>query len=120
MDSMDNQSFIMLAKIDHIIFKYIARKSIVSGNYDNNKGDHKSCRLGKWYATLGKERFSTQDAYKALDTPHANVHKMFLEAMDIRTQQTLSDDSIHAIVEKLNIMESNSDRLFEYLDQLVK
>ena len=120
MDSMDNQSFIMLAKIDHIIFKYIAKQSITNGEYNNNDGDHLSCRLGKWYTTLGKERFSQHESYNLIDLPHANVHKMFKEAMSIRIEESLSDTCINKIIDKLETMESNSDELFEHLDQLSK
>jgi len=46
--------FMILIKIDHILFKSNAYSSVLSENRVQEFGDHKSCRLGKWYLEDGK------------------------------------------------------------------
>lgn len=80
-------SFASLVKLDHIIYKQNAYRSVEMGaDSDEAKAvrvDHHNCRLGKWYETgEGKKRFSDVRSYASLDKPHRQVHDNVHQALD--------------------------------------
>ncbi|MDD3597141.1 methyl-accepting chemotaxis protein, partial [Sulfuricurvum sp.] len=73
--AIENTTFVTLAKIDHIMFKSNAYKSLVNGRSETVFSDHHNCRLGKWYESgAGKERFAHLPSYKDIAQPHEIVH----------------------------------------------
>ncbi|MFA6189315.1 MAG: methyl-accepting chemotaxis protein [Sulfuricurvum sp.] len=118
---IENITFVTLAKIDHIIFKSNAYRNITAGKEQVTFGDHHSCRLGKWYDSgLGKERFSKLASYPDIVTPHAAVHQWALLNMNyIRDADTTIEN--HAdIVNNFTHMETESQKLFTIMDQLIQ
>lgn len=119
---MENSVFVVLAKIDHILYKSRAYNSVMSLNKILNELSTKECSLGLWYNDEGQRRFSNTNAYKRMDAPHIVVHKnantnlKYLEG-DAATQ-TLS----HAkeILNNFEAMESASDELFALLDAMLE
>ena len=117
-EDMGNQSFIVLAKIDHIIFKSNAYNAMIDADESIQFADHHNCRLGKWYSTTAKEKFSGLDSYAKINTPHSKVHdvvqanKKFIVGDDARLQNEA------LIVENYQQMEQASDELFLLLDLL--
>ncbi|WP_035382921.1 methyl-accepting chemotaxis protein [Ferriphaselus sp. R-1] len=72
------RSFIEVAKIDHILFKFELYKAFMGVSERTPEGltSHAECRLGKWYNEgEGKECFSRLDGYREMDTPHRQVHE---------------------------------------------
>ncbi len=78
------RSFVEVAKIDHILYKFEIYK-VFMGISDRNAdsfASHTECRLGKWYFSgEGKECFSKLDGYAAIDVPHQAVHQHGREAV---------------------------------------
>lgn len=78
------RSFVEVAKIDHILYKFEIYK-VFMGISDRNAdsfASHTECRLGKWYFSgEGRECFSKLDGYEAVDTPHKAVHQHGREAV---------------------------------------
>jgi len=72
------RSFVELAKIDHLIFKFEVYQ-VFMGLSDKHTGDfavHTDCRLGKWYYDgEGKACFSQLDGYRPMESPHVEVHR---------------------------------------------
>ena len=62
---MKNKNFIVLAKIDHILFKADALSHIEKSQY-KEFSDHNSCRFGKWYAVDGAAQFGHSQSYKSM------------------------------------------------------
>ena len=96
-------TFMILAKIDHVLFKSNAYVSVFHGHKKQEFGDHHSCRLGKWYETgLGKEIFSMMPSYKLMMEPHKIVHDRirdnmtFIEPVDrvLENQEKLKQNFI--------------------------
>jgi methyl-accepting chemotaxis protein len=118
-NDMENKVFIVLAKIDHIIYKANAYDSIIAADKNKSFGTHTECRLGKWYHGAGKERFGNTEAYRLAEAPHKAVHDsvrntiVFFENEDKRIQNEKQ------IVENLKTMEANSDKLFIYLNEML-
>ncbi|MEA1955325.1 MAG: methyl-accepting chemotaxis protein [Campylobacterota bacterium] len=117
--NMQGEVFVVLAKIDHIIFKSIAYDSVV--NADKNKifSSHTECRLGKWYNGIGKEHFGKTNAFKSVLAPHKVVHeKASANLSYINTKDTRLENE-NTIIDNFNTMEENSDKLFSYLNEML-
>jgi predicted nucleic acid-binding Zn-ribbon protein len=78
------RSFVEVAKIDHILYKFEIYK-VFMGISDKNPASfasHTTCRLGKWYFEgEGKDCFSRLDGYQAVAAPHQSFHHNGKEAV---------------------------------------
>jgi methyl-accepting chemotaxis protein len=119
--AIENTTFITLAKIDHIIFKSNAYKSIANGHKEGTFSDHHSCRLGQWYDSgEGKLRFAHLPSYSGMEPPHAAVHRIVAENMRYIEN---GDKTIYHRDEVLNSfekLEEESHTLFTLMDSLNK
>ena len=83
LDITDKEN-VELAKTDHLLWR--ARISqMLWGNIDldaSNVRDHTTCRLGRWYATKGRELFGSQPEFQKLERDHARFHACCAEAID--------------------------------------
>ena len=112
--------FMILIKIDHVLFKSNAYSSVLSENKVQAFGDHKSFRLGKWYLGKGKEEFGKTQAYKDADTPHSLVHVNALKNIAfIDAGEAMKPANKDVIVENFKAMEEASSELFVHLDNMV-
>ena len=118
--NMQNAVFVVLAKIDHIIFKAKAYETIVEANKENSFGTHTECRLGKWYATIGKERFSSTASYTTLDQPHKTVHDMVRDSITFFSDGDKRLENKERIIQNLQTMEEASSELFTHLNTMIK
>lgn len=118
--AIENTTFITLAKIDHIMFKSNAYKSIVNGKADVTFGTHHDCRLGKWYDSgIGKERFSHLASFKNISTPHATVHNKVHENIKYIENGDQSIQHQSEIITNFTEMEEASLKLFNLMDNLI-
>jgi len=114
---MKNKNFVVLAKIDHILFKADAL-SHVGDDKHKDFSDHHSCRLGKWYETDGKSQFRHSKSYQELKIPHEAVHTSVINTFKLlEGVDTLNHKN--EIKTNFTDMESASDRLFELLDTML-
>jgi len=115
---MKNKNFVVLAKIDHVLFKDDALNHINNSQH-KEFGDHTTCRLGKWYGDEGASYFSHSKSFKNMLAPHAKVHEKVLN-----TFAMLKDSDAYKIQEKIkqNFIEMHqaSDELFEYMDRMLE
>jgi len=112
--------FMILIKIDHVLFKSNAYSSVLSENKVQAFGDHKSCRLGKWYLGVGKETFGHTQAYKDADKPHALVHQYALKNIHyIDEGKAMDPDNKQNIIDNFVKMEDASSELFVDLDKMI-
>jgi methyl-accepting chemotaxis protein len=117
---IENVTFVILAKIDHIIFKSNAYKSVINGKMEGSFGDHHSCRLGQWYESgLGQERFSNMPMYPQLVAPHAVVHQRVLDNIHYVTDSENIVSHKETIITNFEKMEHASVELFTLLDEIV-
>jgi len=115
---VENKVFVALAKIDHIIFKANAYDALTNKDETQKFTDHISCRLGKWYAGVGKERFGITNAFKAALSPHKSVHDSVLANVKFiqNGDKRLENETI--ITKNFQQMETSSDELFKLLDDM--
>lgn len=48
--------------------------------------DHHFCALGKWYYSEGKNRFGSEATFKALEAPHAKLHGVIKDVLELIDQ----------------------------------
>jgi methyl-accepting chemotaxis protein len=111
--------FMVLVKIDHILFKSNAYTSVVSQQSVSEFGDHKACRLGKWYLGEGKSRYGHTKNYPLIDKPHEKVHQNVLKNIHVVDQGSILDNQA-SIIENFQEMENASAQLFAILDDIVQ
>ncbi len=78
------RSFIEVAKIDHILYKFEIYKVFmgISDRTADSFSSHTACRLGKWYFDgEGKQYFSRLDGYAAIASPHQVFHQYGRDAV---------------------------------------
>ena len=117
---MENSIFIVLAKIDHILYKARAYNSIASLKKVLPTSNPHECRLGKWYDGEGKKRFSKTPSYPNIAVPHAIVHNNANENLEYLENDV--DILIHdeKILENFDAMEKASNKLFDLMDKMLK
>jgi len=115
-EDMERQAFIVLAKIDHIIFKSNAYGAMINMEGEKQFADHKNCRLGKWYVTKGNTIFSHTDSYPKLDRPHGQVHQLADKNMSYIREQDKRIERCDDIIQNYEDMEQASMELFSLLD----
>ena len=110
------RSFIELAKIDHLIFKFEVYQ-VFMGLSDKRSAEfavHTDCRLGKWYYEgEGKAFFSQLDGYRNMETPHAEVHRHGRAAIDAFHTGDLSIG-----VDEVELMEKASIGVLDNLERM--
>jgi len=78
------RSFVELAKLDHLIFKFGIYKSYLglTESRPENLTDHQHCRLGEWYYQgEGIACFSQLPGYQQIENPHKQVHEQGRKAL---------------------------------------
>jgi len=108
-------TLLQVVKADHLLWK--ARLvDAVHGRQslsDAELKDHTQCRLGQWYTGDGKTRYGASAAFRAMETPHASVHRLGREIAELA-----SKGAIEAALKKLEEMDGLSAQLFRHIDQL--
>ena len=119
---MENSIFVVLAKIDHILYKSRAYNSLISLKKVLKIISSHECNLGQWYEDEGKERFSHTPTYTKIAQPHnivhtnANKNLTYLDAEDVQEVVLKhSQDIFHNFEE----MENASEELFSLLDTML-
>lgn len=94
------------AKAAHLAWKGRLRA------YLDNKGSltrdeavsHKDCALGKWYYSEGLEKYGHLAEMRAVENPHAELHKKIREIIELReSNQRAEAEKIYQTVEPLSV-----------------
>jgi len=117
---IQNRLFTTLIKVDHILFKSNAYAAILTDD-KVTFADHTQCRMGKWYSTMGQERFSHTKSFQDMDRPHKSVHEqVFKNMVFVNNNETLNHDNPKLIHNNFEIMEKASKDLFFKLDSMLE
>ena len=114
-----NITFGSLAKVDHVIYKNNIYSLIFGEKSDFKETEHTGCRLGKWYATLGKEVYGNTNAYKNLEAPHAIVHRE-ANALSKKCSGNNVTCSTQEIKTAIDVIEHASADVFRLIDDMIK
>ena len=114
-----NTIFIILVKIDHLLFKANGYRSVFVDKIVGNFGNHHECRLGKWYDSgLGKKLFSNAPSFKKIENPHENVHENIKKAIKCVEENTclINSENVAKYFENAEI---SSQNLMKLLDNIL-
>ena len=103
------RSFTELAKMDHLIFKFDVYQVLMGliQKRPDELAEHTGCRLGKWYYEgEGKACFSRLDGYRAMEEPHAQVHR---HGRDALVAVARMEQASRGVLECLERMAINGD-----------
>jgi len=115
---MKNKNFVVLAKIDHILFKDDALQHIQQKKY-KKYDDHHSCRLGKWYEGEGASYFSHSKSFNAMLKPHAIVHDKIINIFkQIETSSLIEKQN--EVLHSFEDMHNASEELFSLMDSMLE
>jgi methyl-accepting chemotaxis protein len=118
---MENSVFIVLAKIDHILYKSRAYNSLMNCESRLDVLNTHQCSVGKWYDDEGKRRFSGSKSFNLIKSPHQIVHDKANENLKFITDSTgqLCLNNGKLILENFTEMEKASGIMFDLMDNLI-
>lgn len=119
--NMENSIFIILAKIDHIVYKSNAYNTVITATELLQVSDHHGCRLGKWYDGEGARRFGSTPSFKLIPAHHKIVHENANQNVAYIADGILDSHIPHGaeVVSRFNDMEEASKELFVLLDNII-
>ncbi|WP_455757839.1 methyl-accepting chemotaxis protein [Sulfurimonas sp.] len=119
---MENSIFVVLAKLDHILYKSRAYNSIMALNKLLDSQTLHECDLGKWYDEEGKERFSNTVSFSKITSPHAIVHDNANHNLSYLDNNADVETLKHSkeIIDNFDKMEDASNQLFILLDNMLE
>jgi methyl-accepting chemotaxis protein len=119
--SMENSVFVVLAKIEHILYKYRAYNSIMTLEKILPRYSTNECLLGKWYDGEGKRRFSYTASYNKVASPHKTVHDRANKNLSYLEKDAKQDTLANCkeIIENFDQMEKASKELFGLMDAML-
>jgi Methyl-accepting chemotaxis protein (MCP) signalling domain/Chemoreceptor zinc-binding domain len=90
--------FMVLVKLDHLLYKAKGYKSVFSLKIESEFADHHNCRLGKWAeGGKGVEIFGNTPSFRNLETPHKSVHDNILSAVACVSAGTCGKESANVM-----------------------
>lgn len=110
------RTFVELAKLDHLIFKFEIYKVFFGLSHNTAQGlaAHTTCRLGKWYYEgEGKLMYSNLQGYREIEAPHKEVHSFGKEALAL-----LALNNLRSAVQAVSNMERASLRVVSGLEKM--
>ncbi len=111
--------FIILSKLDHLIFKTNGYKAVFRGEATDDFKNDTECRLGKWYFDgKGKESFGKCSSYNALATPHKEVHDNIQKAVECVKKGTCTKESEN-VMTFFKKAEDSSKMVIKHLSSLL-
>ncbi|WPZ33745.1 methyl-accepting chemotaxis protein [Thalassobaculum sp. OXR-137] len=107
------------AKSDHMIWMRRLAQMLVGREMlrPDELADHHSCRLGKWYDAQNDSRLTGHPAWRALMTPHQQVHRAGIDAAkafaagDIALATAKVEEAAEASQEVMRLLNELSDHL---------
>ncbi|MEH0862184.1 methyl-accepting chemotaxis protein [Halobacteriovorax sp. DPLXC-1] len=113
----NDEIFMSLAKLDHVIWKINTYISIIEERPTFDFVDHHNCRLGKWYYQgEGQESFSHLSCFSHIESDHAHVHNGTKHIFDYLSNVK---ENIEHITDGINEMERASEGVFDGLDRIL-
>ena len=112
--------FVVLTKLDHLIFKANGYKTVFDGQTDAKFVSDKECRLGQWYLNgIGKDKFGKLSSYSKLATPHKDVHDNIHKAVECVKNGTCTQEAQNVMSYFQNAQKA-SKLVMSTLDEMIE
>lgn len=113
----NDRLFMVLAKLDHVLWKVNTYLSVLKREETFNFVDHHNCRLGKWYEQGdGRTHFSHLGCFKELESPHSVVHNGTRKVFEMLDYDEFNCPELQ---KALKLMEEGSEGVFRVLDRML-
>jgi len=117
--SISNMVFVILAKIDHTIYKSNAYSSIFRRELRTEFENHTQCQLGQWYTGTAKDKFSFTQAYSKIDAPHKKIHTLVDRNISFIQPKDLVVENREEIMENFKHIEAEGAKLYELMEEML-
>lgn len=117
--AIENMVYVLLAKIDHTIFKSNAYTSIVRREKRLDLQTPAESRLGQWYNGHAKEKFGHTQSYAKISKPHHEIHRLANANLAYIDPTDRVVDNYKTIIANFTKMEENSHEMYEYLEAMI-
>ena len=112
--------FMVLSKLDHLLFKANGYKTVFTGEATGHFASDSECRLGKWYFEgNGKEKFGKCASYSKMAEPHKEVHENIKKAVNCVQKGTCTQESQN-VMTYFNDAERASVKVVENLNSMLQ
>ena len=112
--------FMVLTKLDHLLFKASGYKTVFSGEVSSDFASDTECRLGKWYFEgTGKDKFGKCASYEKLAAPHKEVHDNIKKAVECVKDGTCTTEAKN-VMTYFETAEKASTKVIEHLTAMLK
>ncbi|MDO8454014.1 MAG: methyl-accepting chemotaxis protein [Sulfurimonas sp.] len=112
--------FMVLSKLDHLLFKANGYKTVFSGEITGSFASDTECRLGKWYFEgTGKEKFGKCASFSKMVEPHKEVHDSIKKAVECVKNGTCTIESKN-VMTYFNAAENGSKKVVELLGTILE
>ncbi len=118
--SLENMVFVVLAKIDHTIYKSNAYSSVFRREKRAEFPSPHECSLGKWYDTVAKEKFGHLQAYKEMQKPHQAIHSFAEKNISYLTPQDTLLQNKEEVIKNFDALEKNSTYLYSLMEEILQ
>ena len=118
--NIENTMYIILAKIDHIIFKSAAYNAIFQGEVTEKFADHRTCRFTNWFQTDGREKFGSTPSYNTITEPHMAIHDRILANIAYVTPKDVVIEHQDELIANFEAAEEASETLYRNLEKMLK
>ncbi len=112
--------FIILAKIDHTIFKSNTYSSIFRRKVRGEFPDEHNCQLGKWYNNMAKRKFSHTQSYKAIAAPHKRIHDLANKNLAYITPEDRVVENQKEIIGNFEELEKESKKIYDLMEEMIR
>lgn len=111
--------FMILAKLDHLLFKANGYKTVLSNKIAFEYKNETECRLGVWHTQgVGKEKFGNCSSYQRLFAPHRSVHENIHKAIECVSNGRCIQDA-DALIEYFKRAEQASKEVMDLLSAML-
>lgn len=111
--------FMVLAKLDHLLFKARGYKTVFTFKVEDEFVGHHHCRLGKWAdGGKGANIFGQTQSFRQLEAPHKAVHDHIITAVQCVASGTCGQESKN-IMRHFKDAESASHEVVDVLSAML-
>ncbi len=111
--------YVILAKIDHTIYKSNAYSSVFRRKKQADFPDTANCQLGKWYNGYAKHFAHTQ-AYKEIDAPHKQIHTLVEDNLSFVEPKDRVVENKERILKNFEALEDESQKVYKLMEEMIE
>lgn len=112
-------TFIILTKLDHLLFKSNGYTAVFKQQADTHYADHTECRLGKWSTQGdGAKIFGQTSSFTKLQQPHKAVHDNIFKAIECVRTNTCTTEAKN-VIDYFQDAEKASQEVVRTLDAML-